>query len=134
MARRHQRGFTLTEVIITVLIVAIMASIAIPQYGKTVRRSHWRSTRDLLQVVYSGQQVYWTANNTYKVCAIPADWAAIYVDDPNTGSEMPVTLAVATNGAIGAAATFTATATYTPTGETQTVNQTRTFGGTWAMP
>jgi type IV pilus assembly protein PilE len=131
---RRRLGFTIMELMVAIVVLAILVAVAMPSYDKAMRRTHWNSTRDLLQVIYSGEQVYWTANNQYKAAAAAADWPVIYVEDPNAATQMPVTFAVVTNGLKGAAATFKATATYTPTGETQTVDQTRTFGGTWAMP
>ncbi|MBI3330931.1 MAG: hypothetical protein HYZ96_02325, partial [Candidatus Omnitrophica bacterium] len=107
------------------------AAVALPQYGRAVQRSYWRTARDLLPTVYSGEQVYWTANNTYvdaDGCA-PA-WRCIYMDDPQTNT-IPVTYAVTLGGG---GTTFTATATYTTTGQTQTVDENRNWGGTWAMP
>jgi len=126
----RERGFTLLEVLIAVAVVAILAAVAIPQYTRAVQRSYWRTARDLLQAIYSGEQVYEAANVTYidaDSCA-PA-WRCIYMDDPFTAN-IPVTYSV---GGVSAT-TFTATATYTPTGETQTVDQNRNWGGTWAMP
>lgn len=124
------RGFTLLEVMMVVAVIAILAVVAIPQYNKAMQRSYWQTARDLLQAIYSGEQVYETANATYidaDACA-PA-WRCIYMDNPNTPSP-PVTYTV---GGV-TATTFIATATYTPTGQTQTVNQNRTWGGTWVAP
>jgi len=48
------RGFTLLEVLIAVAVIAIVAAVALPQYGRAVQRSYWRTARDLLQTIYSG--------------------------------------------------------------------------------
>lgn len=124
------RGFTLLETLIAVAVIAILVAIAIPQYAKAVQRSHWRTARDILQTIYAGEQVYETDNAAYvDPAACPTPWRCIYMDNPNTPT-LPVTYAV---GGV-AKTTFAATATYTPTGKTQTVDQDRTWGGTWAMP
>lgn len=129
----RSRGFTLLELLITVVIIAILAAVAIPQYNRAVQRSYWRTARDLLQAIYSGEQVYEAANGSYvdaDACA-PA-WRCIYMDDPNTAT-IPVTYTVAVVGAPPTA--FTATATYdTTAAETQTIDENRNWGGTWAMP
>ena len=123
------RGFTLIEALITVAVIAILVAIALPQYTRAVQRSYWRTARDILQTIYSGEQVYETDKATYvNPAACPTPWRCIYMDNPNT-ADIPVTYAVG-----AAKTTFTATATYTPTGETQTVNENRTWGGTWVAP
>ncbi|MBI2104201.1 MAG: prepilin-type N-terminal cleavage/methylation domain-containing protein [Candidatus Omnitrophica bacterium] len=124
----QKRGFTLLEVLVAVSIVAIIASVAIPQYTKAVQRSYWRTARDILQTIYSGEQVYETDTKTY-VDPAGCAWRCIYMDDPNSGT-IPVTYSV---GGVSKT-TFTATATYTTTGKTQTVDENRNWGGTWVMP
>lgn len=121
------RGFTLLETLITVTIITIMASVAIPQYTKVVERGRFRTAQGLLQAIYAGEQVYETANGTYvnpATCATP--WRCIYMDNPNSPT-MPVTYTVSGLSAT----TFTATATHTPNGKTKTIDQNHTEGGTW---
>ncbi len=117
------------ELMIAVAVVAIVAAFAIPSYQRSVQRSYWQAARDILMAIYSGEQVYFAADNKFYA---PGVWSKIYTDNPN--GVIPVTFSVVENGLTGAAATFTATATYTPNGQTQTVNQNRVFGGTWAQP
>ena len=121
------QGFTLLETLITVTIIAIMASVAIPQYGRAVERGHYRTAQELLEAIYAGEQVYQTVNGTYVdplTCATP--WRCIYMDIPNS----PSTPVAYTGGGVSAAA-FTATATYTPNRRTLTINQNHAEGGTW---
>ena len=51
---QRQRGFTLIEVMITVAIVAILASVALPSYRSYVLRSH---RAEAMQVLAEGQAV-----------------------------------------------------------------------------
>ena len=98
MTKTHS-GFTLTEVMITVGILAILAAMAVPMYQKTMERSYWRGSQDMLQTVYAGEQVFWTANDTYTNPAACAPvWRCIYMDNPNTGSNMPVAFSVTSPG------------------------------------
>ena len=43
------QGFSLMELMVVIIVIAILAALAIPGYGKTVRRSHWNATNDVLQ-------------------------------------------------------------------------------------
>lgn len=48
MSARHQQGFTLIEIMITVAILAIIASVALPSYQAYVSRSRIPSALDAL--------------------------------------------------------------------------------------
>ena len=110
MPRNVQRaawGMTLMEVMMTVVIIGILASMAVPQYRRSVERGYWRGSQDILQAIYTGEQVYFTINNTYvslTTLSLPADWRKIYMDNPNVSTPMPVAFTVA------GGATFTAKA------------------------
>ena len=106
-----RRAFTITEVLITVAMVGIIAAIAVPNYIKTVELGYWRSAQDILRTVYAGEQVYFTVNQKYvSTPGTLANWRAwLYMDNPNTGAGGTVTYGIAAAGA-GAGATFTATA------------------------
>lgn len=81
-----RRGFTLMEVLMTVVIIGILSSLAIPTYTRTVERSHWRQAQDVLLAIYTGERAYYFAEDAY----IDPDlegWAVIYMDDPNLGSD-----------------------------------------------
>lgn len=52
------RGFTLVEVIIAMVIIAILASIAIPQYGSYVRKSNRAVAKAHLQTLVGTQEAY----------------------------------------------------------------------------
>lgn len=59
------RGFTLIEVMIVVVIVAILASIAFPSYQEYVLRSNRTEGQALLSDVAARQERYFAQHNTY---------------------------------------------------------------------
>lgn len=139
MGRR--RGMTLMELLITVTIVGILASMALPSFDRAVDRGHWRDAQDVLRTVYAGEQVYFTTNDVFR--ALPAgstlaEWREIYMDDPNTGV-IPAAFTVATT--IGPPPTFTAKAQHAD-GRCMTMDENNLFDfappiagcAAWPMP
>lgn len=59
------KGFTLVELIIAVLIVAILASIAIPSYRQYVIRGHRTAAQAVMMEIATRQQQYFVANRVY---------------------------------------------------------------------
>ena len=121
-----RRGFTLIEMLMVVIVAAILAAVALPTYRKTVEQSHWRTGRNLLQAIYSGERVYWTTNGTYVDPG--AVWSTIYMDPPNTAD---ITFGVGGVSAVAFVATATRVGGGPCGGRTITINQARTLGGTW---
>ncbi len=114
--RTRQHGFTLTEVMITVVIIGILAAIALPNYRRMIELGYLREAQDLLMTIYNGERAYSFANNSqyYDVIAEAppsTEWRTIYMDNPNLGS-IPVDFSVTAVG--GASPTFTATAQRNP--------------------
>ena len=68
VARAHgtrQRGFTLTELMITVVIVGILASVAVPAYRSYVDRAKRSEGKAFLSEMQARQERYFFDNNTY---------------------------------------------------------------------
>ena len=59
------RGFTLIELMITVVIVAILASIAFPLYLHQIRESRRTDARSALSDLASREERYYAINNAY---------------------------------------------------------------------
>lgn len=79
--RNTSNGFTLIELMITVAIVAILASIAYPSYQEYVRRGARAEVRATMLNIAQLQERFFTSNNTYRAfdapggaTAPPAGW------------------------------------------------------------
>ena len=59
-------GFTLIDIMVTITIITILASIAIPNYQKTVRRSMRAQARATLFSTAQLEERYFTMNNSYQ--------------------------------------------------------------------
>ncbi len=83
---RSRRGFTLGELMIVVVIIGVLASIAVPQFNRTVRRGRLRAARDVLLTMFAGERTFQAQNNSYQKVLIQspnATWLMIFMDNPN---------------------------------------------------
>lgn len=63
-------GFTLIEMMITVVIIGVLAAIAIPSYSNYVLRSHRSEGQALLNETAARMERYYAQNNTYEAATI----------------------------------------------------------------
>jgi len=66
---KKQKGFTLIEVMVVVVIVAILASIAIPSYREYVIRGNRRAAQAAMMEIATRQQQFFVANRSYASAA-----------------------------------------------------------------
>ena len=62
---KKQAGFTLVELVIAMVIVAILASIAVPSYRDSVRKSDRRAAQAAMMHIANLQHQYFVANRTF---------------------------------------------------------------------
>lgn len=92
-------GFTLIELMVVVVIIGILASLAIPQYTKTVERSHQSEAITNLGIIRGAQLRYYAEYNEYTAISgnldIDFPTAAKYFDYSVVGA-IAASLATAT--------------------------------------
>ena len=128
---RDSSGFTLAEALITVAIIAILATVALPQYGKAVERNYRQQAQDILTTIYYGERAYRLANAKFVTVPGPAAWTDIFLDDPHVAGN-PITFAVttATNDTFNATATRAA-GTGVCASKFLQIDENRTITGDW---
>lgn len=62
---QHQKGVTLIELIVVMIIVGILAAVAIPTYRNYVIRSQRSDAKDALLALATAQEKYYLQCNTY---------------------------------------------------------------------
>jgi type IV pilus assembly protein PilE len=71
---KKMSGFTLIEIMVTVAIVAILASIALPAYSDYVIRAALADAFSSLSSASSSAEQYWSNNRTYTGLDGAASW------------------------------------------------------------
>ena len=60
-----KKGFTLLELLIVVVVIAILATLAVPQYIKAVERSKEARARHHLSLIAQAEHLYRAVNDSY---------------------------------------------------------------------
>jgi type IV pilus assembly protein PilE len=68
--RRRNRGFTLVELIVAMVILATLAAIAIPSYNQYVLKSHRTEAKAALMDAASLEERYFSTSNLYTNSAL----------------------------------------------------------------
>jgi prepilin-type N-terminal cleavage/methylation domain-containing protein len=70
---RVRSGFTLLEVLFTVLIVAILAAVAVPLYSSTKTTSETTTCKNNIQAIATAESKYKFDNNAYSTANAATD-------------------------------------------------------------
>ena len=109
------RGFTLIELMVTVVIVSILASIAIPAYTAQVRRSRRTEARTALLDLAGREERFLATNNRYSSTAAELGYPALGPGVAVASGYYSLDVAASPGGTLTGSATtaptFTATAT-----------------------
>ena len=60
-----KKGFTLIELITVVIIIAIMAALALPQYTRFIERGHGSTARNALNMIRKAEATYFALQSQY---------------------------------------------------------------------
>lgn len=100
MTKNNARGFTLIELMITVVVVAILAGIAFPSYTSYVQKGARRAAQAAMMEIANRQQQYLLANRSYAVdtatlgYTLPSEVSSKYTADIVTNTETSPATAV----------------------------------------
>jgi type IV pilus assembly protein PilE len=108
-ARKAQRGFTLIELMIAVVVATILLAIAIPSYNVQVRKSRRTEAKSALLDIASREERLFTTTNTYSNVAANLGFTGVFPQTVGSGYYSVAIAVVA--AAPPQPATFTVTAT-----------------------
>ncbi len=109
----NKRGFTLLEVVMVSIIIAILISIAVPTYMNTMERTRGREAVATLQAIHAAERVYSAQRRIYidlpfgTSAADNSTWDAVAMDNPNQSGQRAFNYSLTV---AGGGTTFTATA------------------------
>lgn len=86
---RMEKGFTVIELMVVVVIIAILFGVAIPEYKKYLRTATSEDLIALAAEIISYEKTYYTLNSSYNTLNIsPSNSKQIYGD--NTGGKIVI--------------------------------------------
>jgi type IV pilus assembly protein PilE len=110
-SRLQQKGVTLLELIVVMIIVGILAAVAIPSYRQYVIRSQRSDAKDALLSLATAQEKFYLQCNTYAAgFAVAPNCAALNLQGTNSSKNGWYTLAIPARTATSYTITATATA------------------------
>ena len=72
------KGFTLIEILVVVLIIGVLVVIALPQYNRAVEKARYTEAEETLHSIYQAQHGYYISHGRYS-----EDFSGLDLDFPN---------------------------------------------------
>ncbi len=63
--KTNSKGFTMLEILMVVIILAVLATIAVPMFTKAIRTAREREAKAMLKLIVQAQKVYRLENTFY---------------------------------------------------------------------
>ena len=95
MMMKAKSGFTLTELVIVIAVIAVLMALAIPSYQSFVMKSRRTEAKELLYTAAQRQQHYFTMNNVYTTNA-----GSLSVPTTSSNGYYTLTITAGTTGSI----------------------------------
>ena len=83
MFRRNEKGFTLVELMIVVVIIGILASIAIPKFSNLIGKTKTTEAKQILGQIIQQEKTYYFTADAYVNFAAGADCVEIGFAQPD---------------------------------------------------
>lgn len=127
----RQRGFTLLEVLIVVIIIGILAGIALPQYFSTLEKARSGEAAANVGVIRAAADRYWYQSSRLSDVSLPSSGDTnLDIDNPNKQTNKLYTYTFTDNGTDASTRRYTVNATRTVGTNTYTVTWTQTNNDT----
>lgn len=82
LSKRIRVGFTLTEILIVVIIIGILATLALPTLVKTLEKAKLGEAASNLNLIRTGEKIYFLENSFFT-----NDIGSLNIEDPNSGAK-----------------------------------------------
>ncbi len=127
MLRKNQKGFTLVELMIVVVIIGILAALAIPRFMRATTKSKQSEAKQILKQIYTMQHAYRQEKDVYWITASVASAAA-----PNAFATLAVEIGASARYSYSLSSTDAGATNFTATGTSGVLDDDATVD-TWTI-